>query len=233
VKIAKEIMSIAKILTGGMNIKNTPLSKAREYAESEFEKAGKNLDKEIPEFDKNYNMLQGKMSKAKNIPRIQMPVIEPSDMALFNKRLNDGKVDIFEPYARGKFWMPTSLSKDEAGEWIELGYADGNKGDDVVKGKIGKTPVGKLLPLQGEIWLDKVIQNLIKFGIPGSGSPLLSATVIVSKDRYILDGHHRYGQAMIANPSLALKTLTIPLPIDLLLKVGKTYGEAIGNKPKK
>lgn len=230
-RIARELLYVARLLeaANSMNVKSVSLSKAREYAEEQFEKAGKDLDVELPDFDKNYKLLQKKMGAAKNISRIDMPVIDPQDMKLFNERLNSGEIDIFKPYAKGKEYMPKSLPKEEGQVWVHLGKEDGNPNDDKVKGKIGTTPAKDLLPLQGEIWLEKLIGNIVKFGAPSSGSPILKATIIVSSDNYILDGHHRFGQAMLANPNLKLKSLNVDLPIDKLLKVGKTYGEAIGN----
>lgn len=215
-----------------VNIKTTSLKAAREYAEKEFEKKGKSLDETLPDFDKNYKKLQAKLKGALDIPRISMPVIEPEDMALFSKRLNSGSVDVFAPYARGKFHAPSSLSKEEGEEWVELGFKDGEKSDDMVKGKVGSTPVGKMKPTQSQIWLDKIIKLIIQFGPARSGSPVLSSTVIVSGDNYILDGHHRYAQAMISDQSLKMKSLKVPLPIDLLLQIGKSYGESIGNSAK-
>jgi hypothetical protein len=78
----------------------------------------------------------------------------------------------------------------------------------------------------------ELVNNIIKFGKPGPGSPILNQTIITSKEGYILDGHHRFGQAMLADPDLKLKVLHIPLPISLLLKIGRSYGGAIGNRPK-
>lgn len=215
-----------------INVKTTPLKAARAYAEQEFEKKGRDLDEVLPDFDRNYVRLQKRLKGALEIPRIGMPVIEPSDMALFNKRLNSGAVDVFAPYAKGKLYTPSSLSKDEGEEWVELGFKDGDKSDDVIKGKLGGFPVGKMKPTQSQIWFDKIVKLILQYGPAKSGSPILSQTVIVSGDNYILDGHHRYAQAMIADPSLKMRALRIPLPIELLLKVGKTYGESIGNSAK-
>lgn len=230
--VEKRIRAVRRRIGYSINIANTSLKSARAYAEEEFEKAGEDLDEVLPNFDKNYTLLRKRLKGALNIPRIQMPVIEPSDMALFNKRLNQGSVDIFKPYAKGYLHMPKSLGGEEAEEWIELGFSDGSKEDDTVRGKITGTSVGKMKPTQSQIWFDKIIQLILKYGPATGGSPILSQTVIMSGDDYILDGHHRYAQAMISNPGLKMKTLVIPLPIGLLLKVGKTYGEAIGNKPK-
>lgn len=215
-----------------MNTATTSLAAAREYAEEEFEKAGRDLDEELPDFDRNYLLLRKKLKSALDVPRIQMPVIEPRDIAEFNAHISEGSVDIFPPYARGKLWMPPGFSGGEGEEWINLGFRDGDPDDDVIMGKKTRMPVRRLLPTQSQIWFDKLIKSILKFGVPGSGSPILKATVIVSKEGYILDGHHRFGQAILADPGLALAALWIPLDIDTLLKVGKSYGEAIGNKPK-
>jgi len=175
--------------------------------------------------------LQKATQAAPGIPRIQMPVIEPQDIALFQKRLNEGRVDIFAPWAKGVFVGPQSLDQED-GEWVDLGLVDGDASDDVLPAKLTKIAVGKLKPTQSQIWLEKTFGNIAKFGAPGSGSRVLSSTVIVSSDYYILDGHHRYSQAMVTNPSLAMAALLVPLPIKKLLEIGKAYGEAIGNTPK-
>ena len=215
-----------------LNAANISLDNARAYAEQEFEKAGMDLDTVLPNFDRNFTLLKNKLGKALNVPRIQMPVIEPSDIGLFNKRLQKGAIDIFKPYARGKFHAPKSLSGKEGEEWVVLGYGDGKTTDDQLRGKLSSAAVKKLLPTQSQIWFDKLIQNIIKHGPATSGSPILGKTIIVSKEGYILDGHHRFGQAILSDPGLGMKALMLPLDIKTLLKVGKSYGEAIGNRPK-
>ena len=45
----------------------------------------------------------------------------------------------------------------------------------------------------------------------------------------LLDGHHRYGQIMLADPNGTMKVLRVPLGIDMLLKMCRSYGNAIGN----
>jgi hypothetical protein len=215
-----------------VNAAKAPLPKARRIAEDMFTKAGKDLSTELPDFDENYSLLKKKCAVALDVPRIQMPVIEPQDMNTFDKRLKEGRIDIFPPYAQGKLTTPSKLSKKKGEEWVELGVKDGHPTDDVIKGKWTSIAARKLKPTQSQIWLDKLLNNTLKFGKPGSGAPILKKTVIVSSDGYILDGHHRFGQAMLANPDLKLKALYIPMPINLLLKIGRSYGAAIGNKPK-
>lgn len=237
--VVRELVRIAKLISASrarvawqLNAASISLEQARQYAEEQFAAAGQELDKVLPDFDANFKLLKSKLGSAKNVPRIQMPVIEPSDMTMFNKRLNQGAIDIFKPYARGKLHLPKSMSKKEGEEWVTLGFADGKPNDDSIKARMGSTAAKSLLPTQSQIWFDKLIQNIIKYGPAASGSPILKQTIIVSKEGYILDGHHRFGQAILSDPSLALRSLSIPLGIDVLLKIGKTYGEAIGNRPK-
>jgi 8-oxo-dGTP pyrophosphatase MutT (NUDIX family) len=218
-----------------MNVATISETAAVSFARQHFEEAGVDLDKEIPGFESNFKLLKSKMSKALGVKRIDMPVIEPEDIAQFNQDLDQGRVDIFKPTAwSGKFpvQFPRDMSKAEGEEWIELGLKDGDPKDDVIRGKLGKVPVKNLLPLQSQIWFEKLIGSLLKWGKPGGSSPVLSKTIIVSKEGYILDGHHRFGQAMLADPGLQMAALTLPLDVKLLLDLTRSYGAAIGRKAK-
>ena len=218
------------------NVDDMSLEKARQYSEDQFTKAGKDLDKVLPNFDANYTMLKKNLSKAINIPRIQMPVIEPEDMDKFQKSLVKGEIDIMRPYAGGKLsiqkakWKP--MKKKEGEEWIKLGIKDGDPNDDKINAIWTKIKGGDLIPTQSQIWLEKLVGNIIKFGPPTSSSPVLRTTIITSREGYILDGHHRFGQVMLADPSLKINALKIPMDIRFLLKIGRSYGAAIGRKPK-
>ena len=216
------------------NVASVSLDKAREYTRDVLGKHGKDIDEVLPGFDKNYSKLQKMTSGALDVPRIKMPVIEPSDMKKFDDRLKSGSLDIFKPYAKGKLYVPSGLDRDKkkADKWVKLGIADGNMGDDRVSARWTRVAAKDLLPTQSQIWLEKLANNIGKFGPPKSGSPVLNTTIIVSKEGYILDGHHRFGQVMLANPNLKIKALFIPLPIKLLLKIGRSYGNAVGNRQK-
>ena len=116
--------------------------------------------------------------------------------------------------------------------FLHLGMEDGNKTDDKINAKLTKIAGEKLKPTQSEIWLENVIKNIVKFGVPKAGSPVTETTIIVSKDGYILDGHHRFAQVVLANPKLKMSALHVPLDIDTLLKIGRSYGNAVGNNQK-
>lgn len=215
-----------------LNAGRVPLAQARAYFEDVLSKAGRDLNEVYPDFDRNYTLLQNKVKAAPAIPRIQMPVIEPQDMGKFQEALNSGRVDIFAPFLKGKRWAPKNLGSGAAGEWLQAGVLDGNPRDDVVGARLGSIAVGKLKPTQDQIWLEKLAAGAAKFGAVKSGSPVTTLTIIVSKEGYILDGHHRFGGAILADPGIGMKALMIPLDIKTLLEIGFTYGIAIGNTPK-
>jgi len=217
------------------NVFRTPLDQALEYSDGAMEAAGKQLDVELPDFDSNYLAMQSKRHFVKNIPRILMPVIEPSDIKAFEASLAQGHIDIFRPEAlthlQSKF--PDRFSnRSDAHDWLTLGIQDGDPNDDVLKARITRVEASELKPLQDEIWLTNIIPNIIKFGVPQQGSPVTEATLIISQDNYIIDGHHRTAQAWLGDPRLKMKVLEVPLGIDDLLEVARSYGAALGNKPK-
>jgi len=231
------------------NVATTPPDEARAVAERMFAEAGLDLDDQLPDFDANYRKLHAKMRYALPIPRNRMPVIEPEDMAEFEKKIKAGHVDLFAPWAdlsdcpvclaaRDRFpWQhsrPPMLGGEEGAKWITLGLKDGDPDDDKLDAKANAMrPVKELKPLQNQIWFDKCIASIIAWGVPAPGSRLaVSASIIVSSDNYILDGHHRYGQAYLTSPGFKLKCLNVPLDINELLKVGRAYGSAIGRRTK-
>lgn len=228
---------IEKEIGGKLNVFKVPLAKAREWAAASMKKSsGKDLDTELPNFDKNYMALQAKKGVAKNIIRDDMPVIEKGDIPKFQKDLAAGHVDIFKPFAKGakKPYFPGyKMKAGERGEWLTLGFMDGDKKDDIVKAKIIQYPASKMKPTQNQIWLEKLISIGGKWrGAQGSGSFATKATIIVSRDGYILDGHHRFAQVMIADPKTTMKALVVPMNLKELLVMGRSYGAALGNSPK-
>jgi len=217
--------------TPGINILTTPLEEAKEYVKQEFADKGLRLEKELPRFDANYLFWQDRMKKYSiGVSRSEMPVIEPTDIDDFKAKLATGRIDIFKPHTFGGFVMPGDVEKRQEG-WLILGQLDENKTDDVLRGKIINIPVKKLKPLQTQIWLKEVVSSMLKFGVPNQNSKLTKLTIVISKDYYILDGHHRVTQLVLTNPNLKIEALCIPLDIKTLIKVGKGYSEAIGRTP--
>jgi len=215
--------------SGMFMVHKTPLDKAKAMAQKVL---GDKFDEIFPDFDSRYESLASSIKKySKGIKRIDMPVINADQIAKFDDDLKKGRVDLFAPFAKGKYVTPDHLDDINAGEaWIELGLKDGNKNDDVVKGKLTKLQADKLKPIQTEIHFDKITETAKKFGKMTDGSPPTKLTIIVSADNYIIDGHHRWGLALMTNPTVKLQALVVPLKIDKLLELTRNYGDAIGNE---
>jgi hypothetical protein len=230
--------------TNQLNVATTSLQKAYEWSEKRFQERGLNMKEYIPHFKENYLSLQEECRLAIDIPRVDMPVIDPDELEDFAEKLRGGSLDVFEPFALGddELYSPRDLVRDtpEALNFLFLGFKDGKLEDDVVNAKIMLTAVGLMRPTQSQIWLNKIVDNIIDFGTPTTNdgvlqgafnkdSLILKKTIAISQEGYILDGHHRYAQIALVNPSLKMMTLYIGLPIRRLIDVARPYGNAIGN----
>lgn len=126
--------------------------------------------------------------------------------------------------------------KDGADAVVGGGVEDGDKQDDIVAGKETVVPVGELKPAQTEIIVDKAVAFAL--GFLNTGQPDLDdMEAIVSKDNYIMDGHHRWAARFLIDPTAKVKVTRIDLPggplvtVLNLITVGK-LGITIGNKGK-
>ena len=210
-----------------LNMMTVSIKEAEAYTNWIFSKNHKDYKKDLPHFDRNLVSIKNKMKKySLNIPRIAMPVIEPKDMNKFEKDINKGIIDIFAPYIPGKSIFPEHYYST-----VEKKYGTNIKNLHKLHPLIKYVPANTLKPLQNQIWLDKVDGYLIQWGVPKGGSPTVTSTIIVSKEKYILDGHHRWAEVMLSKPSLKMKIFYIPINLKQLLELTKVYGEAIGNKP--
>lgn len=222
-----------------LNVAITDVNTAYEWTLKQFELAGLTMTDYIPHFQENYLSLQEECRLAIDIPRIDMPVIDPDELGDFKLKLQRGELDVFTPFAIGdELYSPEDLIKDtpDAIKFLQLGYEDGLIPDDMVDAKITKTAVGLMRPTQSQIWLDKLVNNIIQWGKPSpqgaydKDSKILTATIAISQEGYILDGHHRYGQVALVNPTLKMQTLYIGVPIRVLIDIARPYGNAIGNE---
>jgi hypothetical protein len=89
---------------------------------------------------------------------------------------------------------------------------------------------GKLKPIQSQVYFDKLVNADIVYGGMEHGSTNTEKTMIVSKDSYIIDGHHRWATAMLNDPTVKIKTLVVDMDIQHLLKYAMQYGISIGNE---
>ena len=221
---------------GKIELVKTDLADARSWAENQMKSYGNDLNVELPNFDANYEKAKLGASGGKT-KRKDMPVIDEKDVKDFQDRLKSGYLDIFAPFAKrtksvDKF--PKGMNKSSGQDWLQNGAKnnDGEINDDQISVKSKKIPVGKLKPIQQQIYFDKSMDSIAKNGaaaskkfIGGNGT-----TFIVSADNYIIDGHHRYLAGNLIDPNMKVNATVIDLPIAQLLPASLSYSDAVGNK---
>lgn len=226
---------------GKLDISKTPFEKVSSWVEGFIKKnkPGFDLDKELPNLEKNYNMAKKKAMGGKT-KRREMPVIEEKDVKKLQWKLKEGRIDINKPFAEDtdpSDPFPEGLKGKEAQEFLSRGLKDGSKDDDVVKVTEGKKKVKDLVPIQRQIYVDKSLGDTIKFGIETSlkfiQGQIGGARFIVSSDNRIIDGHHRFLSGMILDPNMMVPCIMIDLPISKLLPMSLAFGDAVGNERNK
>ena len=203
-------------------------------------------------FKDKFNNAQTATINATRI-RKDMPVINGHQVTEFQERLKAGNLDVNKPFTDPKDYskdgdnswplgspqrilptdpFPEGLKGDAADAFLERGLIDGDNSDDKIT--VGTIPkkAGTLIPLQGQIFFDKSISKLVENGIDGTASFLAAGknnNLITSADNYLIDGHHRWLQAMLIDSNLEISTISIDLPIAKLLPLSLAYGDALGN----
>lgn len=76
-----------------------------------------------------------------------------------------------------------------------------------------KKPLNKLKPTQGEISDDKILKNFER-----GGDEYKTRKYIISKDNYILDGHHSWATGLELEPEAEVDCYKVNIPIDKLLR---------------
>ena len=123
--------------------------------------------------------------------------------------------------------MPVITSRDV--EKFKLHMEQSN-----ISFKNNTSSLKKLKPIQGQLYFDKSMRDIIKNGSTGTEKFLTSKTFfIVSNDNHIVDGHHRYLQGLLVNPDMKVQVLKIDLPVKELVKFAKDFGISIGNAQNK
>jgi hypothetical protein len=213
---------------GVLEIASMTLKQATDY----MEKRKFDWQKEIPDFVKNFKAAQ-KKAKAGWTVRREMPVIEDRDVRQLQQRLKNGKIDIEKPFAKTtnpKNPFPQGLQGFDAKDFVERGLKDGSKTDDQVKVRNVRARVGDLIPIQKQIYFEKSIGKTVENGMKASLDFIKNGFLIISADKYIIDGHHRFLQGVIIDPDMKVGALEIDLPIKKLLPMSVAYSDAIGNK---
>ena len=183
----------------------------------------------VPNLEKHYTALRKNLHKYNiGLARIEMPVIDAEDVGDIQGRLDSGDLDVFKPFYSGRPLQVGDLPQPQL--WLTLGQHDGSTKDDKVAASIREVSAKDLKPVQRQIWFDKVLNNISKHGLPTEGSRPTRLVSVVSKDGYIIDGHHRWAAAYLSDPKIKLKCLVVDLPVKKLLEITNNWTDAMGRE---
>ena len=107
--------------------------------------------------------------------------------------------------------------------FTKKGKTDGDETDDVVKTKNATWKARKLNASQDAVYLGKALGMAIS-GIKGG-----NLGAIVSQDRRILDGHHRWAATILNDPEASISGIEAKLKIGDLVPVLRALGDVLGN----
>jgi hypothetical protein len=103
------------------------------------------------------------------------------------------------------------------------GKMDGDTKDDVVNTRTATWKARKLNASQDAVYLGKALGMAIG-GVNGG-----DLGAIVSQDRRILDGHHRWAATILNNPEASITGIEAKLKIGDLVPVLRALGDVLGN----
>lgn len=95
--------------------------------------------------------------------------------------------------------------------------------------KFGKVEVGSLHPVQKQIYISKSIDSIAENDFKKTLKFLQDKITVISKDHYLIDGHHRFLTAMLIDPNMKVNALIIDMPIADLLPASLEFSDSIGN----
>ena len=216
-----------------MELVKTSLEDARDFAVPLFEKFGRDLYKEIPNFDENYLFAQKKAGLGKT-KRKDMPVLTDDNLNDLEYRLKNGYIDVNNPFAKDNFKdpFPQGLSGKEADYWMQKGLEvhDGSGKDDKIKVTREKVKIGEIKPIQKQIYFDKSITSIAQFGAKASKDfNTKKRNFVVSGDNRLVDGHHSWLQVLLLDPISKVNVVKLHIPMTKLLPVTLSFSDASGN----
>lgn len=221
--------------SGKIELAQTNVEKAFEYTTNLLGNKISNSEwKEfLDTFKTNYTVAKTKTERTGTTQRYDMPVVDTKQVKYLQKRLLSGHLDVIDHTTNREHDDDTFkpfLSGDIATEWLERGIKDGVEKDDIINVVKETISVINLKPIQKQIYFDKSIGNILEYGIEDTKVFLKEEITIISKDGFIIDGHHRWLSAMLINPELEINVLKIDIHKDRLVKLLLAYGDAIGNE---
>ena len=221
----ERLLAFGKYQTINHNFKN--LKQAFDFVDKSIKrvmKKNKKVEKDLrpgaygkqqePTYKINGKYYQSKYSNvdfSKHVPKNQ--IISRADESV-NEDLPTREID------PSKFPNPLGSKKG----FLKKGNYDGDKTDDVVSTKPVSISVSQLKPSQDAIYLGKAL-GLAVGGVEGG-----DLGAVISKDNYILDGHHRYAATTFNNPSAKVGGVQSDLVIGDLVPVLRAVGDAMKNR---
>lgn len=188
----------------------------------------------IPDFKVRFEYIKKRISEG-STKRKDMPRITRNDIKLFADKLRNGELDVNKPYAPGtKEVFPEKMDSKERKHFLIKGLLDGDERDDIINVFDEKIEIAKLHPTQEQIYFDQVTTFFLDFEtVEQALLKNANKKIICSKDNDIIDGHHYFAYLYIVDPTIKINILRVDLDTEKLLKLGKSFGEAVGNERNK
>lgn len=143
------------------------------------------------------------------------------NLLTFDEFINESEITQTKEIDIDQF--PNPITHSIARIFMKKGEMDGNRTDDIIKTKLVMIPAKELKPSQNAVYLNKSIKMAV--GEVEGGD--LGA--IISKDNYILDGHHRWASTMFNDPNAKIKGFKSDLSIADLIPVLRALGDVFKN----
>ena len=153
--------------------------------------------------------------------------------------------DVLNEQEGGSFFNPdiplklSDVDPEKAKKVATSGRKDGDENDDDIKADYkpdGVAPVGKLKPSQSSMNIEKALAFVLNMLNPDhelqAGGDL---EALISKDRFIMDGHHRWIATAMIDPTLKVGGYLVQFPAKQLVAVLNTmtkglFGQMQGNE---
>ena len=116
---------------------------------------------------------------------------------------------------------------------VVSGQKDGSPKDDPVRANMNASgPVSELKPTQSTLISEKVLNFALAYLGGETWMDLSKMDAIVSGDKAIMDGHHRWAAALIVNPGMTVQYTLINLPLEKLISILNVYTKGALGKEK-
>lgn len=216
-------------------VKETTHKKAYKYLDKKLHSLGINLKSLVSEkkFKKRYLII--KDLNVGIIDREEMPVISyknTSKVKFYLDIITGKNIQKIKKYSKQLeyFFDEDLINIEDIKNKVSSKLKD--KTNTSIHSEIIKIKANKLIPVQNELHIQKIIKNIIKYGIPSKNNFIQERTLIVTKNNKIIDGNHRWLTTMIFKPNLEIEVLKIDLDFEDLHPIILEFEELINKEGK-